>query len=34
MNIQGVNYDPEHHGEDAMVFNPKRFLDDSTPTPQ
>jgi cytochrome P450 len=31
MNIQGVNHDPEHYGEGVMVFDPRRFLDDSTP---
>lgn len=33
MNIQGVNHDPEHYGEDAFVFNPRRFLDDNSPLP-
>jgi phenylacetate 2-hydroxylase len=33
MNIQGVNHDPEHYGEDALIFNPRRFLTDNTPTP-
>jgi phenylacetate 2-hydroxylase len=33
MNIQGVNHDPEHYGDDAAVFNPLRFVDDATPLP-
>jgi phenylacetate 2-hydroxylase len=33
MNIQGVNHDPEHYGDDATTFNPRRFINDSTPLP-
>jgi len=31
--IQGVNHDPEHYGEDALRSNPRRFLGDNTPIP-
>jgi len=33
MNIQGVNHDTKHYGSDAFSFNPRRFVDDNTPTP-
>lgn len=33
MNIRGVNHDPEHYGPDALVFNPRRFLKDTTSLP-
>ncbi|KIW83754.1 hypothetical protein Z517_03000 [Fonsecaea pedrosoi CBS 271.37] len=30
MNIRGVNHDPDHYGPDALAFNPKRFLGDTS----
>lgn len=33
MNIQAVNHDPEHYGDDATTFNPTRFLNDTSPLP-
>jgi phenylacetate 2-hydroxylase len=33
MNIQAVNHDTAHYGDDAAVFKPTRFVGDTTPLP-
>lgn len=33
MNMQAINHDEEHYGPTAAEFNPKRFIDDTSPLP-
>lgn len=33
LNIQAVNHDTEHYGPSATEFNPRRFINDTTPLP-
>lgn len=33
MNIQALNHDLTHYGDDAHTFNPRRFMDNDSPSP-
>lgn len=33
MNIQALNHDKTHYGDDAHSFNPRRFMENSGPSP-